>query len=194
LLLEFGTKSIWRRNEYLTRPLLFPSLLTQSQCTNIVAHWDDEKCLSGEMDDAEAAYLRRGAVMWYGHETPLGEAFHALACLLVPRILSHYEFDVSSYGEQLQLCRYKDGDRLDWHVDTAAGETSLRKISLSLQLAAEDSYEGGDLEFCPGGAIEGSRKVGSMIAFPSYLAHRVTPVTSGTRYSLVTWIHGEPFN
>ena len=145
------------------------------------------------MDDVDASYLRRGDVLWFGHETPVGVAFHSLASLLIPKILSYYEFDATAYGEQLQLCRYKIGDHLNWHVDTAAGETSIRKISLSLQLASEAAYEGGDLEFCPGGSVKGGRKLGSLIAFPSYLAHRITPVASGTRFSLVTWIHGEPF-
>ena len=37
------------------------------------------------------------------------------------------------------------------------------------------------------------RPQGSMIVFPSYTYHCVTPVTKGTRYSLVLWANGEPF-
>ena len=36
-------------------------------------------------------------------------------------------------------------------------------------------------------------KKGSIVVFPSYLWHRVTPVTRGTRYSLVAWNLGWPF-
>jgi predicted 2-oxoglutarate/Fe(II)-dependent dioxygenase YbiX len=32
-----------------------------------------------------------------------------------------------------------------------------------------------------------------MIIFPSYLVHKVMPVTSGTRYALVGWAHGNTF-
>ena len=39
----------------------------------------------------------------------------------------------------------------------------------------------------------GSRKKGSLILFPAYLGHRVRPVTSGVRYSIVTWILGNSF-
>ena len=37
------------------------------------------------------------------------------------------------------------------------------------------------------------RPQGSIIVFPSYVYHQVTPVTSGTRYSLVLWSLGQPF-
>jgi predicted 2-oxoglutarate/Fe(II)-dependent dioxygenase YbiX len=34
---------------------------------------------------------------------------------------------------------------------------------------------------------------GSLVAFPSFMTHRVTPVTRGLRWSLVTWLEGPPF-
>ena len=34
---------------------------------------------------------------------------------------------------------------------------------------------------------------GSLVVFPSFVWHRVKPVTSGTRYSLVIWNLGRPF-
>ena len=37
------------------------------------------------------------------------------------------------------------------------------------------------------------RNVGSLVVFPSFLYHRVKPVTKGTRYSLVIWYSGRPF-
>jgi PKHD-type hydroxylase len=34
------------------------------------------------------------------------------------------------------------------------------------------------------------RTRGAFIAFPSFAVHRVSPVTRGTRWSLVAWITG----
>jgi PKHD-type hydroxylase len=57
-----------------------------------------------------------------------------------------------------------------------------------------NDYEGGDLEFLNSVTKKADlRKKGSIIIFPSFLAHRVTPVTKGTRLSLVGWIHGETY-
>ena len=66
-----------------------------------------------------------------------------------------------------------------------------RKISMSLVLSDPDEYEGGQLEIW-GKSIDVYKK-GSIIFFPSWMPHRVTPVTKGTRYSLVMWFIGAPF-
>lgn len=77
----------------------------------------------------------------------------------------------------------------------------VRKISMTLNLSESGSFEGGNLKFDFGYhssnerfyECEEIRPQGSLIVFPSFLDHCVTPVTSGTRYSLVMWVLGEPF-
>ena len=77
----------------------------------------------------------------------------------------------------------------------------VRKISLTLNLNAPGEYEGGDLKFDFGEhsetgqfhTCEEIRPQGSVIVFPSFMPHCVTPVTQGVRYSLVLWSLGEPF-
>ncbi len=77
----------------------------------------------------------------------------------------------------------------------------VRKISMTLNLTDPTSYEGGNLKFDLGPHVEGdrlkvlddSRLQGSLIVFPSFTYHCVTPVTSGTRYSLVLWLLGKPW-
>lgn len=76
----------------------------------------------------------------------------------------------------------------------------VRKISMTLNLNAPGEYEGGNLKFDFGHhsenrfhEVEEIRPQGSMIIFPSFLDHCVTPVTEGTRYSLVLWTLGDPF-
>ena len=73
----------------------------------------------------------------------------------------------------------------------------VRKISVSAIL--NEDYEGGELQFktlTPMGKVQiatvkGNK--GDVIVFPSYINHRVTPVTKGTRYSVVAWYGGPPF-
>jgi len=77
----------------------------------------------------------------------------------------------------------------------------VRKISMTLNLNVPDTYEGGNLKFDFGPHYDGNRlhecteirPQGSIIVFPSFIPHCVTPVTSGKRYSLVMWVLGEPF-
>jgi PKHD-type hydroxylase len=84
--------------------------------------------------------------------------------------------------------------RYDWHhdIDWTQNKGFDRKLSIVVQLTDGNSYEGGNLEF---DEVQNPhtfqlRKQGTVIVFPSYLRHRVTPVTSGIRHSLVAWFEG----
>ena len=69
-----------------------------------------------------------------------------------------------------------------------------RKLSLSVQLTDPERYGGCDLEFQAGNRIETApRDRGAVIAFPSYVLHRVTPCGKGTRKALVAWTTGPQF-
>jgi PKHD-type hydroxylase len=63
-----------------------------------------------------------------------------------------------------------------------------RKISASLLLNDESEYEGGDLVVLD--EIIKTKKQGTIIVFPSFMAHQVTPITRGVRYSAVCWMGG----
>lgn len=69
---------------------------------------------------------------------------------------------------------------------------NYRKISLSVQLSDANEYSGGIFELERGGMLNTPEhlKKGNAVMFPSLLRHRVLPVTSGIRRSLVVWIAG----
>lgn len=77
----------------------------------------------------------------------------------------------------------------------------VRKISMTCNLTNPLNYEGGLLKFDFGHHMEKHRfkecteikEQGSVVFFPSFLPHCVTPVTKGTRYSLVLWSLGKPW-
>jgi PKHD-type hydroxylase len=76
----------------------------------------------------------------------------------------------------------------------------IRKLSVTISLSDPKDYDGGNLKFDLGPHREDRyhecveiRPRGSIIVFPSHVYHQVTPVTRGTRYSLVAWNLGYPF-
>lgn len=84
----------------------------------------------------------------------------------------------------------------DWHTDNNWIGTSPhdRRLSCVIQLNDSTEYEGGRLELDGMEIHEGKfESRGDMIIFPSHLKHRVTPVLSGARHSLVTWASGPRF-
>lgn len=110
-----------------------------------------------------------------------------------------YGFDVN-YLAEIQYTKYygTNNDKYDWHIDTFWANPTLydRKLSIVVQLSDPSEYEGGLFEFDPEIPQPNSadlQKKGTVLVFPSFLRHRVTPVTSGVRKSLVSWIEGPKF-
>jgi PKHD-type hydroxylase len=122
----------------------------------------------------------------------------------------NFQWDCS---EHCQFTKYNKGQYYDWHRD-GWGESydtpkspnqhkKIRKLSVTLSLSDEKDYKGGDLEFDFGDTEPSKERAprkcteiyskGSLVVFPSLVWHRVCPVESGTRYSLVMWNLGWPF-
>lgn len=109
--------------------------------------------------------------------------------------LNAFGIDVYNRAE-LQYTEYYGTNKghYDWHHDCDWYNPYMhdRKLSITVQLSHESEYEGGNFEFdeCENPNLEDSKKKGTVLIFPSYLRHRVLPVTKGTRKSLVAWFHG----
>jgi len=110
-----------------------------------------------------------------------------------------FNYDIKDV-ESIQYTKYigdaENGGHYSWHADWFVSNPGFydRKISFILQLSNSKEYEGGDILF---EGIEfdkkAIRKRGTIIIFPSFVKHCVTPVTSGIRKSLVSWIEGPKF-
>jgi PKHD-type hydroxylase len=115
-----------------------------------------------------------------------------------------FNFDLS-YFREIQFTEYDASyeGKYDWHEDCTwcRNHPTRRKLSICVQLSSGADYKGGDLEINAqqaGGEnqvpdAKRLRELGTTLVFPSFLRHRVTPVTSGKRYSLVSWYEGPPF-
>ena len=99
--------------------------------------------------------------------------------------------------EPIQDTTYESGDFYDWHLDESDWTPNkrpgnrIRKISFIILM--NDEFEGGELEF----QFDEKRlidfKKGDMIVFQSDIPHRVRPVISGIRKSLVGWVQGPAY-
>jgi hypothetical protein len=108
----------------------------------------------------------------------------------------YYRFDLYGITHALQLLHYKseENGHYDWHIDCGDGNASYRKISLSIPLTDRSAYEGGELTVNNNGTDQVAiDEQGSITFFPSYLPHKVSPVTKGERWAIVIWINGPRF-
>ena len=100
-------------------------------------------------------------------------------------VFANYDTEITEI-EDLQFATYNTGDYYGRHKDT--GDENERVLSVTVQLSDPSKYEGGELVFDNTKPMEDAQ--GTVIIFPSNLYHRVNPVLSGTRYSLVQWYNG----
>ena len=105
----------------------------------------------------------------------------------------YWKFQVSSFIDPPRLMSYYEGQHFQsYHADIGQGITSFRKLTSILFLSDPSTYEGGEFEM-PGEYIDkATLSKGSLLIFPAYLVHRVSPVTKGERHTLVYRICGAP--
>jgi len=103
-----------------------------------------------------------------------------------------FEYNLSGLVERPQLLRYNAGSTgYDWHTDIGQGDATNRKLSMSIIL--NNDYEGGELEFFGDGVTHIPTQKGDIIAFSSFIPHRVTNIVSGERWAIVAWFSGPQF-
>ena len=120
------------------------------------------------------------------------------------------------WSDSIQFTEYGLNQFYGWHYDGGSdhncvfkdgpegGRGKVRKLSMTVNLSKPEDYDGGNLKFDWGPHQKESqgprfkecteiRPRGSIIVFPSFMYHQVTPVTRGVRYSLVMQNRGNPF-
>ena len=156
--------------------------------------------------DASLGDVRKSKVYWFEREKHLAldNLFNKLNLAIEKINDDYYNYDLNGYSS-IQYTTYS-GDELghyDYHIDMSIGynidETQLkygdsRKLSLSLILSDSDSYEGGKFTMrLNKNEHEMPQKRGRILFFPSFISHKVHPITKGVRKSIVVWVEGPKF-
>ena len=140
--------------------------------------------------------IRRSKVSWLELAENSQWIYDKIAYIVRNLNGKFYNFDIHGFVEDMQFTIY-DSEQLghyNWHQDIGASNSSPRKLSFVLQLSDPSEYEGGDLELFHGvEPAKVKKEKGFAVVFPSYMLHRVTPVTSGIRKTLVVWVAGPTF-
>lgn len=138
---------------------------------------------------------RRSEVNWLRNTQETSWVFKQLAHVASSLNAEHFGFDLTGFGEPLQLTNYHEVRQgmYKWHQDFGGSGVS-RKLSMVLQLSDPNDYEGGELQLLTRKEPTSiQKKRGLITVFPAWTLHQVTPVIKGTRQTLVTWVAGPPF-
>jgi predicted 2-oxoglutarate/Fe(II)-dependent dioxygenase YbiX len=105
-----------------------------------------------------------------------------------------FNYDITTI-QSLQYSIYQEGGFYKDHVDLLhLSAMGIRKLSFSIMLTDPEEYEGGELLLkTTSTPIKTPNKKGTIVFFPSYVLHEVTPVIKGTRKTLVGWVLGPNF-
>jgi predicted 2-oxoglutarate/Fe(II)-dependent dioxygenase YbiX len=108
---------------------------------------------------------------------------------IAPEIKKAFQIDVC-HCERFLIARYdQSGGYFRRHRDTTGAANAHRQFAITLNLNTED-YEGGHLAFPEYGPHLYRPATGEAILFSGALLHEALPVTKGTRYALLGFLHG----
>jgi len=143
------------------------------------------------MDD-----YRRSNIKWVRYNEESHPIYDKIASLVLEANKQMWNFDIDRFNSDLQYTEYDSSNQgfYDYHIDVGENdEASQRKLTVVIQLSKPDEYEGGELLLKTGKEDTViPKELGYAVVFPSFLLHKVNPVTKGIRKSLVSWIAGPP--
>jgi PKHD-type hydroxylase len=168
---------------------------------------EEKKLLSNKKYLKKLSQKRNSNIVWL-NETWIYSVINEMVNTANVNAGWNFQWD---YNEPCQFTIYKKGQHYDWHVDSYNEPYNrpddqnihgkIRKLSCVISLSNPKDYKGGNFLFQLNHGNEKDevylcneiKEKGSIIVFPSFIKHKVEPVTSGTRYSLVNWCLGRPF-
>ena len=201
----------------------FPAALTPKFCDDVIAYANSQEEVMArtggygdkklDKDQVKNMQRKRKSDLVWLNDTWIYKELHPYVHEANARAGWNFDWERS---ESCQFTKYKHNQYYDWHCDSwdkpydrpdnLNEHGKIRKLSMTCQLTDGSEYTGGELEFDfrdydphmrdEAKHLRRAKEIlpkGSIIVFPSFVWHRVKPVTAGTRYSLVVWHLGKPF-
>lgn len=184
----------------ITYPWCFKhELFNRQECKKIISYCGSLEKLEagvGNLDKKRVnKEVRISDISWVEYNNDSKWFYNKLAIAIDELNQTYYNFDLTGF-RNLQFTEYdsKKSSKYDWHMDMFLGkdiEHLTRKLSATLLL--NDNFADGQFEFYNYDDDQPKMSAGSLIIFPSFMVHRVKPVTEGIRNSLVCWCVGPKF-
>lgn len=185
-----------------------PGALSQTQCADLCSYANTHKAQDGTVGVGGTPNvnqnIRTSTVRWLKRSDPLLQELYDVIDTETKFANSKFWGLAIEGFTSVQFTEYSSlvQAHYDWHQDNAWIPTKAecwlptdRKLSVCIQLTPKESYVGGEFWVNPAQKeeVKDFKNVGDIIIFPSLLWHKVEPVTSGCRNSLVTWWDGPPW-
>ena len=172
-------------------------LFSEEECQNIIKTFTEKGLQPAQVEVDENTELARSSnIIFLDNKDEDSQwIFRKVVDAITTLNNKFYQFDLEKI-EILQFTEYdsKTNGFYQKHIDNLLQAYEYRKLSFTIQLSDTKDYDGGELNiYTQEDPFTTVKDQGTLVAFPSYLLHDVTPVTKGTRYSLVGWVVGPKF-
>jgi PKHD-type hydroxylase len=176
----------------------FQDAFTADELDQIVSYGDSLRFSSATVDNNRepGADIRVAKTAWISNNETVPWLYDRMAWVARQLNGQFYHFNLSGFQEDMQYTTYEseENGHYNWHIDAGGEGRPPRKMSLVLQLSDPADYDDGELQvMTSSNPTSVTKQRGLIAAFPSYVLHRVTPVTCGIRKSLVIWVTGPAF-
>ena len=175
-------------------------VFTTAELDAIERHGDTQALQKAGLSNAHSAYdgVRVTQVAWFGRNTQTEIFYRRMEDVTLRLNQRFFHYDLSGLVDfQYAIYRGSEGGHFDWHKDYGrepGTDLEPRKLTISIQLSEASAYEGCELQVRAGNEVSvAPKKRGTIVAFPAYALHCVTPITAGVRKSLVLWAAGPEF-
>ena len=166
---------------------------SKEECQTIINIAKEKGLIKGKTN-GDTKDVRDSKISWLYTIDKMDWVFRRVTDITLNLNERFFKFDLFGINEGFQFTNYEaPSGKYGKHVDRGMN-TSVRKLSISIQLTNPEEYEGGELYLYDDnkGTLM-DKTQGTLILFPSYVLHEVMPVTKGERNSLVTWVTGKQF-
>lgn len=180
--------------------------LTKEECNNLINEGKKElhkasvydkqnNLIESPIRDTNVNFFKKGSSV----DNILDKIINSIGITAI----NYYGISITDI-EPIQYAEYEIGMFYGWHTDSGSTiqQATKRDISASLILNDKSEYTGGSLQMVLSNRISEDNVIdpqdvenqeqGTLIIFPSSMIHRVTPVLSGVRKSLVLWSCSNP--
>ena len=169
---------------------------SKKECQTIINIAKNKGLIKGTtLNDNKTKDVRDSKISWLYSSDNIDWVFRRVTDITLNLNKRFFKFNLFGINEGFQFTNYKaPSGKYGKHIDRAMN-IPVRKLSISIQLTNPKKYEGGELKLYDD-KKEGSvmnKEQGTLIIFPSYTLHEITPITKGERDSLVTWVTGKQF-
>lgn len=190
---------VQKYNKVLHQYCVVNDVFTKQEIDTIIDLEDLQKFIKGKVGADQEGTLnektRDSDIMWIYHDQTSDWLFRKFGELVSNVNGDFFMYDIELF-DAFQYTIYRENNHYNWHIDMGNYSSNYeRKISATIMLSDPSEYEGGELHLVAGGDVENpvimKPKLGDVVFFASWMPHKVAPIVSGVRKSLVVWVLGK---